>query len=91
MYTEGRAQTTSVLIRMFIKIVRGKAGIQSDVGNQPLWDRSDTEDSPNGWLQVSQIVTTDHLTDLEARMAFIFSCYGEDAGPGRGNTGPFEM
>jgi hypothetical protein len=91
---EGIALTSKVLFRGFLKIIKGKANVQTDVGNYPRWTREQTEAAPDGWLSIHELIGSSHVTSLDSVHVLSFNCYGENVADGsyeERNTGDFEM
>lgn len=84
---EGRILTRKVLFRGFLKIIKGKASLQTDVSSRPRWTREQTEAAQDGWLSIHELIAGSHITDLDNQHVFSFNCYGEATG----HFGDFEM
>ena len=44
-----RTLTNKVLFRGWLKIIKGAASLQTDVGVRPIWTRAVTEKATDGW------------------------------------------
>jgi len=85
-----RVQTDRVLFRGFLKILSGKASIQTDIGCDPDPELTATTSAAatttNGWLAIHKLVSGSRVTRL-GLVAFNLNVYGDDSD----QTGPFEM
>jgi hypothetical protein len=87
---EKRSITRRILFRGYIKIIKGKASVQSDIHLAPRWNRSMTEAAPDGWLAVHELIDISHISDMGFEYALTFGCFGEEE-PGSTLSGEFEI
>ena len=85
-----RVQTDQVLFRGFLKILSGKASIQTDIGCDPDPEltaiTSAAATTTNGWLAIHKLVSGSRVTHL-GLVVFNLNVYGDDDD----QTGTFEM
>ena len=80
-----------MLFRGFLKIISGKASIQTDIGYHPDPEltamTSAAATATNGWLEVHKLVSGSRTTDFASGLVFSLNVYGDDSD----QTGPYEM
>jgi len=86
-----RVQTDRVLFRGFLKIISGKASIQTDIGCDPDPEltamTSAAATATNGWLEIHKLVSGSRITNLGSDLVFNLNVYGAASD----QTGPYEM
>ncbi len=74
-----RTLTRKVLIRAWIKIVKGSVTFKTDQGVNPNQiTKKMTQAAPDGWYFMNKIIEGSHVVSLNVEHVFNFFFYGED-------------
>lgn len=82
-----RIETRRVLFRAFLKVIKGKASLQTDVGINPRWTAQTSAAQTDGWIGIHELLDGDQITSFNSSDDYFFGIYGENTD----NTGAFEM